>query len=240
MMLLSCTQNQKNMPFQKRIMSYNTQHCSGLDDSVDVKRTADVIKTQNPDVVAIQELDSMVDRSFNTYQLGDLSEYTGYYPTYAASIPLKDGKYGIGVLTREEPKSVTRIPLPGEEPRVLLVVELEDYVFACTHLDLTEEARLESLPIIFDEAKKWDKPFVMAGDWNDEPGSKTMDEIGKEFTFISDTTKYTFDAANPTACIDYIAAFNNGHEVQTLKYEVLDEPVASDHRPIIADVSFLK
>ncbi len=221
-------------------MSFNTQHCAGMDGSLDIRRTADVIVSQAPDVVAVQELDSMVERSNYSNELDELSRQTGLYATYAASIPLNKGKYGIGVLTREEPKSAVRIPLPGEEPRVLLVVELEDFVFACTHLDLTEEARLESMPIIFNEAKKWEKPFVMAGDWNDVPGSRTINALNKEFTFISDTTQCTFDAENPTICIDYIAAYNNGHEMQALKYEVLNEPVASDHRPIVADVSFLK
>ncbi len=241
LLMVPSTQAQKKaFPFQKRIMSYNTHHCLGLDNRLDIKRIAEVIKSQNPDAVAVQELDSMASRSEYTYQLGELGKFTTYYPTYAASIPLGTGKYGIGILTREPPKSVKRIPLPGKEARILLVVELENYVFACTHLDLTEEGRLASLPIIFNEAKKWKKPFIMAGDWNDGPQSKSMTELGKKFTFLSDVTKFTFSADDPRGCIDYIAAFKNGRKMETKRYEVLNEPVASDHCPIVADISFTK
>lgn len=230
----------KAFPFQKRIMSYNTHHCLGMDNRLDVKRVAEIIKAQYPDVVAIQELDSMAKRSHYIYELDEISKYTTYHATYAATIPLGSGKYGIGMLTREEPKSVKRIPLPGKEPRMLLVVELENFVMACTHLDLTENGRLESLPIIAKEAKKWKKPFVMAGDWNARPGSKTMNEIGKTFSIISALDKDTYDGKAPGACIDYIGLFKNGHKTQTLNYRVLNEPVASDHFPIVADVLFIK
>ena len=240
MFMPSMQAQKKAYPFQKRIMSYNVHHCLGMDNLLTVQRIADIIKSQNPDVIALNELDSVAKRSEYVYQLGELGKMTTYHTTYAASIPLGTGKYGVGILTREAPKSVKRIPLPGEEPRVLLVVELENFVFATTHLDLTEEGRLASLPIIFKEAKNWKKPFVMAGDWNDEPTSKTMKELTKKFTYISDESKFTFSSDEPKICIDYLALFKNGHKTRTDKYQVLNEPVASDHCPIVADVTFLK
>ena len=46
-----------------RIMSYNVRNAKGLDDKTDYARVADVIKRENPDVVAIQELDKETKRS---------------------------------------------------------------------------------------------------------------------------------------------------------------------------------
>ncbi len=240
LLLTQTVGSQGIFPFRQRIMSYNVHHCQGVDERLDVKRIADIINEQHPDAVAIQELDSMARRTDYMYELGELAKYTGYHPSFAAAMPYEGGKYGIGILTREIPKSVKRIPLPGKEPRMLIVVELENYVMACTHLDLTEEGRLESLPIIFREAKQWKKPFVLAGDWNDIPTSKTMKAIAKKFNFISDIKQFTKLRKTKRACIDYIAAFKNKHKIQTLKYQVLDETVASDHLPIVADACFVK
>jgi endonuclease/exonuclease/phosphatase family metal-dependent hydrolase len=231
---VAVAQNQPGMPWQVRVMSYNVQHCAGLDMTIDYDRTAEVIFQQQPDVVALQELDSMTIRCGRRDQIAELASRTLYFPTFAKGIDYDGGKYGVGILTRERPLSVTRTPLPGKEPRVLLVVELKNYVMACTHLDLAEENRLASVPLIVAEAQKWQKPFVIAGDWNDEPDSKLMAELKKYFV-INTGKKATFPADKPKVCIDYIASFK-GRSAVTLNQSVINAPEASDHCPIVANL----
>ena len=223
-------QNQR----QVRVMSYNVRHCAGIDMVLDYDRTAAVISKHQPDVVALQELDSMTGRSSHRYQLGELADRTQYHPIFGSAIDYDGGKYGVGILTRESPISVKRIPLPGEEPRVLLVVELKDYVIACTHLDLEAEQRLASVPLIVAEAQRWQKPFILAGDWNDVPDSPLLQEMTKSFTILSGDDA-TFPADEPQECIDYVAAFK-GQSVMVLKSNVIEEPEASDHRPLVVSV----
>ena len=217
-----------------KIMSYNVLHCAGMDKVVDYDRTADVICKEQPDVVALQELDSVTGRSSQHDQLGELAGRTQYYPVFGAAIDFDGGKYGVGVLTREKPLSTKRIHLPGEEPRVLLVVELQNYVIACTHLDLEEEQRLASVPLIVAEAQHWQKPFILAGDWNDTFGSKLLKEITKHF-IINSGSKPTYPADEPQECIDHIATFKN-HPATTVEYDVVDAPEASDHRPVVVQL----
>ena len=219
---------------QLKVMSYNVRHCAGMDLVVDYDRTAAVIAQQQPDVVALQELDSMTGRSGQHDQLGELASRTQYYPVFGSAIDYDGGKYGVGILTREQPLSTRRIPLPGEEPRVLLVVELKDYVMACIHLDLEEEQRLASVPLIVEEAQCWQKPFILAGDWNDAPDSQLLQEIKKYFT-VNSGDQVTFPADSPQECLDYIASFKERPAV-TLEYNVIDEPEASDHRPILVSI----
>ena len=164
---------------QLQVMSYNVRHCAGMDMVLDYRRTALVISEQQPDVVALQELDSMTSRSGQCYQLGELATRTSYYPIFGSAIDFDGGKYGVGILTREPPLSSKTIPLPGEEPRVLLVVELKDCVIDCTHLDLEEDQRLASVPLIAEEAQHWQKPFILTGDWNDTPDSELLQEMTK-------------------------------------------------------------
>ena len=216
---------------QVKVMSYNVRHCAGMDLAVDYDRTAAVIAKEQPDIVAIQELDSMTGRSGKCYQLGELASRTQYHPVFGSAIDYDGGKYGVGILTREEPLSAKRIPLPGEEPRVLLVVELTNYVLACTHLDLEEEARLASVPLIVEEAQRWQKPFILAGDWNDTLDSPLLHEMTKHFT-IHSVNDPTYPADIPKECIDYIASFKT-NTVSRLESCVIDEPEASDHRPLM-------
>ena len=227
--LAAVGQNQQETSVQ--IMTYNVRHCAGMDMVLDYDRTAAVISMQQPDVVALQELDSMTGRSGQRYQLGELAIRTGYHPVFGSAIDYDGGKYGVGILTREHPLSTKRIPLPGEEPRVLLVVEMKDYVLACTHLDLEEEQRLASVPLIVDEAQRWQKPFILAGDLNDAPDSELLQEMTKYFTILSGDQP-TFPADEPTECIDYVASFKAWPAV-TLEHNVIEEPAASDHRPLV-------
>ncbi len=213
-----------------KVMTFNVRHCAGMDLVVDYDRTAAVIAQQQSDVVALQELDSMTGRSEHRYQLGELANRTKYHPVFGAAIDYDGGKYGVGILTRETPLCAKRIPLPGDEPRVLLVVELQDYVIACTHLDLEEEPRLASVPLIIEEALRWEKPFLLAGDWNDTPDSELLQEITKYFTILSGNG-VSYPADEPTECLDYIAIFKR-HAAEVLETEVIDESVASDHRPV--------
>lgn len=214
-----------------KVMTYNVRHCAGMDLVLDYDRTAAMIARQQPDVVALQELDSMTGRSKQRYQLGELASRTGYYPVFGAAIDFDGGKYGVGILTHETPLSTKRIPLPGNEPRVLLVVELQDYVMACTHLDLEKEPRLASIPLIVEEAQRWQKPFLLAGDWNDTPDSELLQEMMKYFTILSGN-EVSYPADEPQDCLDYVALFK-GHSVETLESIMIDEPEASDHRPVV-------
>ena len=219
-----------------KVMTYNVRHCAGMDLKVDYDRTASVILEQHPDIVLLQELDSMTGRSNRCYQLGELASHTHYHPVFGAAIDYDGGTYGVGILTQEPPLSTKRIPLPGEEPRVLLVVEMEDYVVACTHLDLEDTCRLASVPLIVEEAQHWQKPFILAGDWNDLPDSKLLRELKKHFTILSDT-EATFPADHPKECIDYIAILNT-QSAKTVESHVINEPEASDHRPLLVGMVF--
>ena len=218
-----------------RILSYNIKHGAGMDDVVNLERQAAVINGCEPDIVGLQEVDSIVPRSGNVNEAGRLGTLCGMYATFGPAIPLSNGKYGVAVLSKEKPLSVTNIPLPGVEKRTLLVCEFEQYVFACTHLDLDASNRLASVPIILEEAKRWTKPFLICGDWNDKPTSELITQMKKNFTILSETGSkgYSYPADKPTACIDYVATL--GRTAMKLNSSVIDEPLASDHRPVLVN-----
>lgn len=223
-----------------RIMTYNVRNARGMDNVTDYQRIADVIVKARPMVVALQELDSVTNRSNQADVLREIAERTLMHSVYAPAIDFDGGKYGVGILSREKPLKSYHIPLPGkEEKRVLLIAEFEKFLFACTHLSLTEADRMASLAIIRAEAAKAGKPFFLAGDLNARPDSPFIEELQKDFKLISDPKKPTFPAGEPHGCIDYIAV-DNAHfsRISVLGNSVIDEPVASDHRPVLVSIKF--
>lgn len=224
-----------------RLASYNIRNARGLDGAASYDRTAQAIRRLDADVVAVQEIDSATHRSGGRDVLGELAARTSMHATYAPAISFDGGKYGIGVLSREKPLTCRHRALPGrEEARTLLIVEFERYVVCCMHLSLTEEDRMRSLPIICDEAAKARKPLFIAGDMNAQPGSAFMRELQRHFRLLSRPDRPTYPADKPRETINYIAA----HAADTARYALLrtqvwDEPAASDHRPVTADVVLL-
>lgn len=223
-----------------RVMSYNIRHGSGLDNVLNLERTAQVIERWHPDFVAVQEVDSCARRSKSVDQAAVLGNLTLMRATYAAAIPLQGGKYGVALLSKERPLSVKRIPMPSRsEDRVLLVCEFSNCVVACTHLSLLEDEHNASADTILREAARWDKPFIIMGDWNSHPDSPFISRIKQHFSMLSNNDKPTFPADEPKETLDYIAVYKNGGPEMAVRtsFRVVEEKVASDHRPLVADVA---
>lgn len=216
-------------------LSYNVKNGTGMDGKRDYDRTARVIAAAKPDVAALQELDSGTKRSEGRDTLQELAVRTKLTGTYAKAIDYSGGSYGVGLLSRERPLMVKRIPLPGrEEARVLLMAEFKDYCFCVTHLSLTHEDSSASIDMIAALAAECRKPFFIAGDFNLAPGSEPLARMKKHFILLSDSSQKTFPADHPVECIDYIWMYK-GRKAEAFKVvesRVIEEPAASDHRPV--------
>ena len=225
-----------------KLMSYNIRNTKGMDNVRNVQRIANVINNEAPDVVAVQELDSMTTRSNQTYVLAEVAERTQMHASYAPAISFQGGKYGIGILSKKKPLNIQTFPLPGrEEKRMLMVAEFKDYFFACTHLSLTEEDRLASLEIIKNSVRTSHKPFFLAGDLNDKPESEFIKALQKDFQILTNVKQATFPAPEPTETIDYIAVWKQQtDDFATISTQVVEEPLASDHRPITVTLRMAK
>src|SRR5665648_396979 len=132
-----------------RILTFNVRNGRGMDDRTDYDRVANVIFAIHPEVVALQELDSVTIRSNGVDVLKAIAEKCEMNYFYGASIPYQGGKYGIGILSKETPLKTTFFPLPGtEEKRGLLMAEFKEYIFFCSHFSLTEADRVASVQLI--------------------------------------------------------------------------------------------
>jgi endonuclease/exonuclease/phosphatase family metal-dependent hydrolase len=223
-------------------MTYNVRNCHGMDDSTNYQRVANIIKRINPQIVAIQELDSATARSNGLVALKELAERTGMFSVYGPTINYLGGKYGNGVLSKVKPVSWKSVPLPGrEEKRSLLIVEFEDYIFCCTHFSLNAEDRLKSAEIINELFKVSSKHIFLAGDLNSLPDSDPVRNIQKRWFMLNNSLNYTIPSDYPRRCIDYIFVLKNTtHSYKVVKTMVEKETIASDHLPVWVLVNIKK
>ena len=64
-------------PIQLKVLCYNIHYGQGMDGEYDIPRLAKVISDQQPDIVALQEVDVAVRRSGQVHQAQKLAELTG-------------------------------------------------------------------------------------------------------------------------------------------------------------------
>ena len=238
--LICCAMGVTTLSAQKvRVMSYNVKNGYGMDGVKSIERCAEVVRKVQPDVVAVQELDSCTRRN-KFYVLGKMAEKAGgYHAYYGPTIPHTGGKYGIGVLSKKPALSVQFHRLPcRKEPRGLLVVEFDKYYMLCTHLSLNEEDRVTSVGIIRDVVSKLNKPAFIAGDMNARPTSKPMVAFKEYAQVLSNDNKFTIPSTDPRACIDYVLGTNGSFKV--LSDCVIYDTYASDHLPLYVDVKVSK
>ncbi|MBR4653712.1 MAG: family 20 glycosylhydrolase [Kiritimatiellae bacterium] len=234
-----------------KLMSYNVMHCEGMDGRIDVARTAARIRMEDPDFACLQEIDWRTARVAGVDEPGELARLTGMHATFARAIFYRGGQYGVMVLSREKPIGVVKLPLPGREPRVLLVCEFKDCVVATSHLSVAgREEREASVPIIRDALARYGKPVFFTGDWNATPESDVLKALGGFLTVVSDQKGRTWHGRSQFGpkgelldrsphCIDYIAVdarHASGFEV--VDAHVVEDRATSDHAPVVTTLSF--
>ena len=227
-----------------RLMCYNVRNCKGADNEVSYERVAEVMRRCRPEVIAVQELDSMTTRYPGQYVLGNLAELTGMKATFCHSIEYRGGRYGVGLLSRTKPLSVRRVPLPcPREPRVLLIAEFKNYYVLVTHWSLKAEYRTRTAHILNNLLKELQqKPVFLCGDFNARPGEESMAVLAEGFKVLEkEGSNLTFPAWEPRYEIDYLCVGRNAADRVSVKnHIVIESPEASDHCPIIADITIKK
>ena len=237
-----------------RVMSYNIRSGNGNLDS-----TAAAIRTQSPDIVALQEVDvHWADRSAFVDQVTALAAKLGmegrFAPIYVLP-PLTAGaptrEFGVALLSRypivrfrndtiarlsTQVQNPVPTPAPGLLDAVLDINGQPVRVFN-THLDFRKDPAVraqqvhEMLGYIGDLAV----PTLVFGDMNAAPGAAELQPLLQRLHDAwsgSGTPGFTYPADAPHERIDYVLV--------SPQFTVLDVRVpdtqASDHRPVVAEL----
>lgn len=242
-----------------KVMTYNIFGASG---KADLDSLAAVINAEAPDFVMIQEVDSCTPRSGRSiHQAKVLAEKTGMKYCYQVAwdrgkdvddIPdekNRGGGFGDAVLSRYEFTDSVKVkigPDPtvgGQDRAVVLIkvnVEGKDLWVGTTHLDhvKNDASRIFQARAIKPILESLDAPYVFGGDFNDEPGSKTIEIMSQYTTFAyRSATQYTYPSNMyphyDKQLLDYITYYPRDYFVER-GYNVLHTVKASDHMPVVA------
>jgi endonuclease/exonuclease/phosphatase family metal-dependent hydrolase len=237
-----------------RVLVYNIHAGTDAAQAPSLDRIAAVIRDAAADVVLLQEVDSVVQRTGGIDQVAVLDSLTGLHGVFGRSLDFQGGGYGIAVLTRWPivADSVVRLPVfpPQEraggshEPRSALHVEIAapggTLHVVNTHLDASraDSARLQEIEEVLGIAaalRQSGARVLLGGDLNSTPESETQHRVrdaGWQDAWTAchgagDGFSYPDDV--PRKRIDYLYL---GAGERCRGAQVIDTH-ASDHRPLL-------
>ncbi|MBF0489544.1 MAG: endonuclease/exonuclease/phosphatase family protein [Candidatus Omnitrophica bacterium] len=240
-----------------RMMSYNVHGCKGMDGRISTDRIIRVIARYKPDVVALQELDSGRLRSFGIDQAQRIAQRLGMFLQFHPAFSKDDEQYGNAILSRYPMALIKKDVLPKLWDKAFLefrgaiwvVVDFQGTKINIinTHLSLWPKERLLQIKALLDgnwvEHPDCSGPVILCGDLNMVPNSPVYKEICKRFKDSqlmvegSKPTK-TWLARYPLMRIDHIFVTPEFRVDSIEVFHTALERLASDHLPIIAELSF--
>lgn len=233
-----------------KVLSYNIHYGLGMDKKYDLERIAKVISDQNPDIVGLQEIGDSI-------MAAKLGELTGMKAVFGPSKENMTG-YGDAVLSKLPFQWVGNYSIPSASSSryqaMAVDVDLSTIYgankkvrFINTHFDWlrsigSQEARLATLDVIergfFKENS--DIPAILTGDLNATPESDPLMKA-RNMSWWNESlgkTLYTIPSRNPNRQIDYVL-IRPKTNWNVVDVEVLDEPIASDHLPVLMTLELL-
>jgi len=246
------TDSERQYPANIRIMSYNIHSCIGTDGKLFPARVGRVIERQEPDIVALQEVDNNLPRTEFRDQAALLGEQLGMQSIFYPVLKKDGGEYGLAVLSRYPLKTMKCVLLPARkavgrrEPRGLMWLRLDARIgpmnILNTHLSLYKKERQVQMQHIIQNyilRKIPEKePILFCGDLNATTHSPAYKALSahlqdSQLMLRSIRSDSTFISSYPLLRLDHI--FHSAH-LAPLRVEVVNDwecRLASDHLPVL-------
>lgn len=222
-------------------MTWNIHGALGRNPRFDLNRVVKLIRRWDPDIVALQEVDSR--RAFaggeNPFEF--LQHAVGGYGIGAKSITTQDGDYGQMLITRWPiaTQEIRDISFPEVEPRraiqAVIVTPSGPINVIATHLGLSMRERRRQVQVLLELAGDTEVPTVMMGDLNDWFRLNSVCSVLKRT--LPDTTAFrTFPSKFPLFSLDRIFCRPRGCLLNS--FVDRDAAAISDHLAVVADIAW--
>lgn len=238
-------------PVSLRLLSYNIHHGEGLDRKLNLPRIATVISNQSPDWVSLQEVENGTKRTKQIDQTAELARLTGLDGAFAKSFDFGGGGFGNATLSRHPRRTTSTTPLPASgEPRCFTesLIQIpglaKPVLFIATHLDWQHaNGRLKQMKAIVDHVAQLSPgaPVILAGDFNAESSEATLAMLLATPGWMEATAGVgkTCPADLPKMKIDHIFVRPGKYQCKVIEATVMNETVASDHRPVFCQIELI-
>lgn len=249
-----------------RIATYNIHAGTGSDGVFDLDRQATALRALDADVIGLQEVDvHWGARSGDLDVAGELARRLGmrvsFAPIYSLDPVTAQGprrEYGVAVLSRFPVRAaanheITRLSTQDEDPvpapapgfgEVTLKVRGVPVQVFVTHLDYRADPAVRVAQVADtrrimarERAARPGARQVLLGDFNAGPSAPELGPLWRELRDAAAGAPGTYPAADPVKRIDYVAV---GRGVRVRGVSVPEEAVASDHRPVVAELTLAR
>lgn len=228
---------------QLRVAAWNIRHGEGMDHAVDLSRIAGVLGRLDADVITLQEVDQGTDRTGRVDQVAVLAERLGYRGIHGAHRPFQGGAYGNAILTRLPVRASRTHRIPPAAGSALAVLEVEVAVpglgpvsVVSVHLAGSVDERTAQADAITGLFAAAGRPVILAGDFNGRPDDAAVAWLSARWRRLDKVgPRHTFPADRPDREIDFVMVATDAG-LEAIDHRVLPEPMASDHRPILAEL----
>lgn len=215
-----------------RVVTWNIRHGRPQRGYTSNRKLAEAVAELRADVLAVQEVDRRVIRSWFADQPALIASAAGAFASdYAPARRLAiTGDDGVALCVRGD-ATFRRLRLPHRrgQSRVALVGTTSDATFVTTHLqNQSDEARTQ-LDWLLEELAPLPRPCVLLGDLNLRPEDITDRLAAAGFTVAGGGP--TEPAWAPHQRIDHVAV--DGLEIADV---VLADAPVSDHRPLLVEL----
>ena len=218
-----------------RVMTWNVHSCIGTDRQLDPQRVRRCIAAIDPDIAALQEVDSRRDERDGFALLGDC---LGEHRAEVRTVRTRDGDYGHMLLSKRAMTAWVHhdVSFRRREPRSLIeaLVEVDGGTIGvlCAHLGLSRRERRYQAEQLAALAAADDVPTVIAGDFNEPTGFGAATRRLRE-SFLSAGRRPTFPSRWPMFPLDRIWFEPSLELVASGVFTEARD--ASDHLPLWAD-----
>ena len=247
---LSFAQNKNSSDVTVRVLTFNILHGATMKGDFDLDKIASVIKAENPDLVAMQEVDFKTNRAKKYDLTTELGWRTKMSPLFGIAMSFDGGGYGEGILTKMPIIASRNMPLPHaqkNEPRTALqvLVELQSgdtICFIATHLehknnDPDRIVQVKKINEVFAVGKY---PSILAGDLNDTQENKPIEILKTKWSLsFGDNPEFTFPSDKPNRKIDYIM-YRPASSWEVIETKVICDKIASDHCAVLSVLKLVK
>jgi endonuclease/exonuclease/phosphatase family metal-dependent hydrolase len=235
------------------VMTYNIRQGRDAEEVLDLARTAEVIRAQQPDLVALQEVGRhwAAESEFRD-QPAELERLLEMRCVFGANLdrdPLEPGaprrQYGTAVLSAWPVLASQNILLPRasaeNEQRGLLVVDIDldgtPFRLHNTHLSVRADDRPLQVEAILAEAAEAGGPHALLGDLNTSPAAPELrplfERLRDAWSVAGEDDGFTYPASAPRVRIDYILV-SPPLRVGAARVPALQ---GSDHLPLVAELA---
>jgi len=239
-----------------RFLLYNLRYCAGAGrrfhfpvpgrgylkrTSVTLGQVTEFIRSQEPDIVGLVEVDSGSYRSRRLNQAEEIARALGHFHAYQSKYPSHSrlhmlplaGKQGNAFLTRERIHAQQFHYFERGIKRLVIELELKNLVIFLVHLSIRRRTRQAQLQALVPLVLAVKKPCVVAGDFNTFGGREEIQPFLHATGLHNAAGRAVFShpSWSPRRQLDYIL---HSPGIKVTRFEV-PAVMLSDHLPLVCD-----